>query len=155
MRVCAFICVCVCVCALWRQLAEKKGQLGKRFELRVISGRVCVGCSFVPLFCTHAVPVPSPPLQVFEFEAKNEKDASDWVKNILAVLPRENIAAVKIQSRYRTFKARKAYKAMKEGKAAAPPSIAPPPVPGPPVDGPPPAAPVHSHTHPSSVCVCV
>jgi hypothetical protein len=44
---------------LTSQLLDKKGKLSTQFELRVISG------------------------QVFEFEAKNETDAANWVKNIM------------------------------------------------------------------------
>jgi len=69
------------------------GALGKKFFLRVVSGRV------------------------YTFQAKNEAEIEKWVLALQAVLPRENVAAIKIQKTVRMFLAKKfAAKLRKERK---------------------------------------
>lgn len=64
-------------------LRDKKGKLTKAFELRIMSGRV------------------------FEFQGKDMGDTVKWVTKLLSVLPRDNVAAVKIQSIWRMYGAKK------------------------------------------------
>jgi hypothetical protein len=65
-----------------------------RFKLRVTSGRV------------------------FEFEARSPAAAELWVSKLLAVLPRDNAAAIKIQAAHRAHRARVAFKAMRAEAAS-------------------------------------
>ena len=57
-----------------KHVLDKRDNPTKKFHLRVVSGRV------------------------FEFECKDTKDAKSWVGHLNSVLPRDNVAAVKIQS---------------------------------------------------------
>jgi hypothetical protein len=67
-------------------IKDKKGQPTKSFILRVTSGRP------------------------FELEARNPQEAEKWVKTLHKLLPRENVAAIKVQSAIRMWKAKKARK---------------------------------------------
>jgi plastin-1 len=77
-----------------KQSVDRRGVKTNHFTLRVTSGRS------------------------FEFEARNAAEASNWVEKLLAVLPRENAAAIKIQARYRGWKARKLYKQLKAANSS-------------------------------------
>lgn len=76
-----------------RKVDEPKQKTnGRRFSLKVSSGRI------------------------YEFESPSAKTTDQWVTALQAVLPRDHIAVIRIQSTYRMFRAKKLRKQLQEKK---------------------------------------